>query len=121
MRTRSSSSFVRDFFYEEVIGRFPREMLPPDVRSREFEKTENWTAYEVVMDVFPDVIAYGLLLVPSDLRPGEKRPVVVCQHGLGGRPQHTIGKAGSRFYQAFSAALAERGFITFAPAKPLPI
>ena len=25
--------------------------------------------------------------VPKDLKPGEKRPVVVCQHGLEGRPQ----------------------------------
>ena len=39
------------------------------------------------MDVFPDVIAYGILLLPKDIKPGEKRPVVVCQHGLEGRPQ----------------------------------
>jgi len=67
------------------------------------------------MDVYPDVIAYGLLLLPKDLKPGEKRPVVVCQHGLGGRPQDTIGEPGRKYYQAFSAKLAERRFITFAP------
>jgi len=61
------------------------------------------------------VIAYGLLLLPKDLMPGEKRPVVVCQHGLEGRPQDTIGEKGSQYYSAFSAKLAERGFITFAP------
>lgn len=110
-----SSKPVREFFYEEIIGRFEDEMLPPNVRSRKFKKTEKWTAYEVVMDVFPDVIAYGLLLLPNDLKAGEKRPVVVCQHGLGGRPQDTIGAQGARFYAGFSAALAERGFITFAP------
>ena len=68
-----------------------------------------------MLDVYPDVIAYGLLLLPRDLKPGERRPVVVCQHGLEGRPQDTIGKPGSQSYSAFAARLAERGFITFAP------
>jgi hypothetical protein len=40
---------------------------------------------------------------------------VVCQHGLEGRPQHTIGAEGAHYYSAFSAKLAERGFVTFAP------
>ena len=116
-----SSDPVRSFFYEEVIGRLTNDLLPANVRSRKFQETEKWVAYEVVMDVFPNVIAYGLLLLPSDLRPGEKRPVVVCQHGLEGRPQHLIGKEGSqfgnkfRYYKAFAATLTERGFITFSP------
>jgi dienelactone hydrolase len=106
---------IREDFYAEVIGRFPYDLLPANVRSRKFQQAEKWTAYEVVMDVFPEVIAYGLLLVPRDMQPGEKRPVVVCQHGLEGRPQHTIGEEGSAYYAAFAAALAERGFVTFAP------
>jgi hypothetical protein len=68
-----------------------------------------------VLDVFPDVYAYGLLLVPKGIKTGERRPVVVCQHGLEGRPQDTIGQPGYDAYKAFSARLAERGFITFAP------
>jgi hypothetical protein len=67
------------------------------------------------MDVFPDVIAYGLLTLPNDIRAGEKRPVVVCQHGLEGRPQDTIGDSGYGYYKAFNTVLAERGFITFSP------
>ncbi len=53
--------------------------------------------------------------MPKDLKAGEKRPVVVCQHGLEGRPQDTIGKAGYGYYHAFAADLANQGFITFAP------
>jgi len=90
-------------------------MQPPRPQSRLFLETDAWIAYEVVLDVFPDVFAYGLLLVPKGIREGEKRPVVVCQHGLEGRPQDTIGEQGSQFYSAFAAKLAERGFITFAP------
>jgi hypothetical protein len=41
--------------------------------------------------------------------------VVVCQHGLEGRPQDTIGEQGAQHYSAFATVLAERGFVTFAP------
>jgi dienelactone hydrolase len=105
----------RKFFYEEVIGHFETPVLPPNVRSRTYYESNSLTCYEVVMDVYPDVIAYGLLLVPKDIKPGEKRPVVVCQHGLEGRPQDTIGEPGKAYYSAFSTRLAERGFVTFAP------
>ncbi len=105
----------RDYFYEEVIGRFQNPLLPAQPRTRKVYDEEKWVGYEVVLDVFEDVIAYGLLLLPKDLKDGEKRPVVVCQHGLEGRPQHTIGKEGFQYYSAFSAKLAERGFVVFAP------
>jgi dienelactone hydrolase len=105
----------RTYFREEVIGQFDRPLLAPQVRTRKTYEREKWTGYEVVMDVYPDVIAYGILLLPNDLQAGEKRPVVVCQHGLEGRPQHLLGKEGYRSYRAFAARLAERGFITFAP------
>jgi dienelactone hydrolase len=110
-----SAAAYRKFFYDEVIGHFENPVLPPNVRSRTTYESNNWTGYEVVMDVYPDVIAYGLLLLPNGMKPGEKRPVVVCQHGLEGRPQDTIGEPGKQYYSAFSAKLAERGFITFAP------
>ena len=105
----------REFFAKEVIGRFDNPLLDANPRSRKAYDTEKWVGYEVVLDVFPDVIAYGILCLPKDLKPGEKRPVVVCQHGLEGRPQDTIGEQGSQYYSAFAGKLAERGFITFAP------
>jgi dienelactone hydrolase len=105
----------RDFFAKEVIGQFEEKLLPPNPRSRKTYDADKWTGYEVVLDVFPDVFAYGILLLPKDLKPGEKRPVVVCQHGLQGRPQHVIGKEGYAAYKAFAAQLASQGFITFAP------
>ena len=75
-----------------------------------------YTGYEVVMDVFPDVIAYGILLLPKGIKDGEKRPVVVCQHGLEGRPQDVADpKVNNPAYNQFAIRLAERGFITFAP------
>lgn len=105
----------REKFATEVIGRFDIPLMEPAPRSRKAYETDKWTGYEVVLDVFPDVIAYGILILPKDLKEGEKRPVVVCQHGLEGRPQSTIGETDSQYYSGFAGKLAERGFITFAP------
>jgi hypothetical protein len=76
--------------------------------------TPKWTGFEVVLDVFPDVFAWGILLVPNDLKPGERRPVVVCQHGRNGLPKDVI-EGDNPSYHDFAARLAERGFVTFAP------
>lgn len=104
----------RDTFRNETIGHFDHDLLPFNARSRKSWETEKWTGYEVMLDVFPDVFAYGVLLVPKDLQEGEKRPVVVCQHGLEGRPTDVfLGDHGA--YHDFAAKLCERGFITFAP------
>lgn len=105
----------RRYFYDEVIGRFDEPLLPANPRSRKIEENNQWTRYEVVLDVFPDVIAYGLLTIPKDIPQSQKRPVIVCQHGLEGRPQHVIGEEGIQAYAAFATRLAERGYITFAP------
>jgi len=112
---QKSAEEYREFFATQVIGQFDDPLLEPKPRTRKAYDTEKWTGYEVVLDVFPDVIAYGLLLLPNDLKEGERRPVVVCQHGLEGRPQDVIGEQGSAAYSAFAGKLAERGFITFAP------
>ncbi|MHC4118452.1 MAG: alpha/beta hydrolase family protein [Planctomycetota bacterium] len=106
--------WYRNYFHEEVIGRFEYDPLPPNPRSRKSYDEAKYAGYEVVMDVFPDVVAYGILLVPKDIRQGERRPVVVCQHGLEGRPQDLIA-GDHRAYHDYAAKLAERGFITFAP------
>ncbi len=105
----------REYYANEVVGRFDHKLLPANPRTRLHSESDKWAIYQVVLDVFPDVIAYGLLVIPKDLKDGEKRPVVVCQHGLEGRPEHVIGKEGFAYYKAFATQLAERGFITFAP------
>jgi dienelactone hydrolase len=111
-----SVEFYRANFAEEVIGRFDLKRLPPNVRSRRISDEPKFTGFEVVMDVFPDVIAYGILLLPKGIGEGEKRPVVVCQHGLEGRPRDVADpKVENPAYHQFAVQLARRGFITFAP------
>jgi hypothetical protein len=96
------------------MGRFDEPYQPPSPRTREITETERWTAYDVVLDVWPEVFAWGVLVVPKDLKPGERRPVVVCQHGRNGVPRDTLDRDVPA-YNNFAARLAERGFITFAP------
>lgn len=106
----------RDLFYEEVIGRFDEPMLPPNPRSRKVFDEPKYTGYEVVLDVWPEVFAYGILLIPKEIPEGERRPVVVCQHGLEGRPSDLADpKVDNPAYNQFAIRLAERGFITFSP------
>ncbi len=59
-------------------------------------------------------MAYGVLLMPKDLKPGEKRPVVVCQHGLEGRPTDVF-LGDHPAYHDYAAKLCDRGYIVFAP------
>jgi dienelactone hydrolase len=112
---RRSAEPYRDYFAKEVIGTFEHKLKPPNARTRLLEENEKWTRYEVVLDVFDELFAYGILTVPKGIRPGERRPVVVCQHGLEGRPQDVIGKSKYSSYKAFATQLTERGFVTFAP------
>lgn len=110
----------RSTFRKEILGKIEDPMVAANPRSRRWRETGKWTGYEVVLDVWPDVFAWGILLVPKDLEPGERRPVVVAQHGLEGLPQDVIRTDVSDFgyYRAFASRLAEEGFIVFAPHNP---
>jgi dienelactone hydrolase len=115
----ASVSWYREQFRDEVIGRFDQPRRKPHPRSRMVYDQPGYVGYEVVLDVFPDVFAYGVLLVPKDIQPGERRPVVVCQHGLEGRPQDLSDPAVDHpAYHRYACQLAERGFVTFAPQNP---
>ncbi len=69
---------------------------------------------------FPTSSPTAYCWCPRDLKPGERRPVVVCQHGLEGRPTDVF-LGDNPAYHDFAARLAERGFVTFAPAEPVPL
>ncbi|HVM51476.1 MAG TPA: prolyl oligopeptidase family serine peptidase [Candidatus Acidoferrum sp.] len=130
----------RQMLSTDITGRFESPALPPNPRTRRWQPasigstnqshvaeagppaSRSWTSYEVVLDVYSDVFAWGILLVPADLKPGERRPVVVCQHGLEGLPADVITRDASdpafHYYQGYAARLAESGFVVFAPHNP---
>ena len=109
----------REYFYNEVIGRFDDKLLEPNARTRQIYDEPKYTGYEVQLDVFADVFAYGILLVPKDIAAGQRRPVVVCQHGLEGRPTDVADpKLDHPAYHRYACQLAERGFVVYAPQNP---
>jgi hypothetical protein len=69
----------RERFETEIIGRFDEELLPLRPRTRKVRETDAWTAWDVVLDVYPGFEAWGTLVMPKNLPAGEKRPVVVCR------------------------------------------
>ncbi len=123
----SAESFVRsadverDRVHGELFGKLPTPTVDPTPRSRLVLENEQMLGYEVTLNVYEDVIAAGILLLPRDLKPTEKRPVVVCQHGLEGLPMDTISgpeSRGYRAYKSFAAELCRRGFVVYAPQNP---
>ena len=117
-RWEETCADAKTYFWDEVIGRCPEPDVPANPRTRLIYDEPNWKGYEVVLDVWKDVFAYGILLLPNDLQPGEQRPVVVCQHGLEGRPQDTADPRIESVYHSYAAQLADRGFIAYAPQNP---
>ena len=59
-----------------------RQVSQPIPRTRLAYDEPGFKGYEVVLDVWEEAFAYGILLVPKGIEPDERRPVVVCQHGL---------------------------------------
>ena len=110
------AGWYREYLWKEVLGKFEEPYLPPNPRTRKIYDTEKWVGYEAVIDVWEDVFAWGILLMPKGIKPGERRPVVVCQHGRGSVPMDVVeNRPREDYYHQFAARLAERGFVAFVP------
>lgn len=105
--------------YFDVIGRYPRPSGALDAQSTLLYDTEEFSGYRLAVRTYDGVHAYGILLLPKGIRPGERRPVVFTQHGLAGKPEDALGvvpnKAADDVYARFGMRLAQRGYIVFAP------
>jgi cephalosporin-C deacetylase-like acetyl esterase len=118
---QAGPSGVATKFVNEVIGVLPGQSAPPNVRSRFYLDAPKWQAWEVRLDVRPGIFAQGFLLLPKDLKPGERRPLVVVQHGLNGRAEVLFAEKAGRnldIYRNFGAQLADLGYIVFSPQSP---
>ena len=118
----AAQSALRTQLAENVIGRITAARSPANPHSRLIRDEPKWRGYEVTLEVLPEVFAWGWLLVPRDLQPGERRPVVVCQHGLEGLPEDVVTtdpkERAFGYYKGFASRLVEEGFVVFAPHNP---
>ncbi len=111
----------REAFRDEINGRLPDDGTPLNPRTRRLFERPTWSAYEVTLDVAqPDLFVWGYLLLPKDIQPGERRPVIVAQHGGTGVPAVVINEdpTTNQAYKAYAVQLVERGFVVFAPHFP---
>lgn len=111
----------RNYYWEEVIGRLPDPSEPLKPEMTRTGGNERWDSHAVKLPVWPNVFAWGILLQPKGMKPGEKRPAVVAQHGLEGRPEYLINpkdEINKRIYAEFAANMADRGFVVFVPQLP---
>jgi dienelactone hydrolase len=96
----------------------------PTARITERVDGDGYVRERVEIQVGPGVIMPTYVLLPSDLRPGEKRPVVLAPHGHGSAGK--FATAGRRDIPAVKATIEQHnydygiqlacaGFVTFCP------
>lgn len=104
---------LRDYFREELIGWTHDDLLPINPRSKLVEDQPEYKCYEILIDVLPNVEMWGVLTIPKGIENGEKRPIIVMQHGRGGNPFTALDEENSYF--GIGRRLAEKGFVIFTP------
>ena len=113
----STEQFRSSLIYE-MFGPFPEPDIPLKIWTNVYKSNESFTTYRVLMTLYTNVNSYGLLCVPNDIEPNEKRACIVCQHGLEGTPEHVADYANTNVYNFFAARLADEGFVTYSPQNP---
>jgi dienelactone hydrolase len=114
----ASTAPLREQFHDTVLGRIDLPANASAIRSRPFREDDATRSFRVELTLAPDVVASGILVLPKDLKAGERRPVVVCQHGLEGRPDELVDPGAKTVYHSYAHALARRGYVVYAPQNP---
>jgi len=79
----------------DTVGRYPPPAGALEARSAKLDDEPGFTRFRLSVRVYDTVYAYGILLVPNNIKPGERRPVVFAREG---------------------SQLARRGYIVFQTA-----
>ena len=80
----------RQYFREEILGNVRRPAAaaqpahPAGLRQAEMDRLRGGAGR------LPGRLRLGRPALPKDIKPGERRPVVVCQHGRNGLPKDVI-------------------------------
>jgi dienelactone hydrolase len=118
---QTSMEPYREVFVNDINGRLPADTTPLHPRTRQILDKPAWRGYEVTLDLAqPGLFVWGYLLLPKDLKPGERRPVIVAQHGGTGLPAAVVNEdpKTNAAYKAYAVRLVEQGFVVFAPHFP---
>jgi hypothetical protein len=72
------------------------------------------TIYRIWIEVIEGVNAYGIYMVPKNLK--GKAPLIIAQHGGGGNPEAICDLDTRINYHSFGPEAVKRGYIVWAPA-----
>ncbi len=72
------------------------------------------TLYRVWIEVIEGVNAYGIYMVPKNIK--GKAPLIIAQHGGGGNPEAICDLDTRINYHSFGPEAVKRGYIVWAPA-----
>ncbi|MDR1746014.1 MAG: acetylxylan esterase [Tannerella sp.] len=116
-RIEETIEWYRDYFSKNVVGEFDDELLPLNPRTRFVKEAETYTIYQVELDVFEGLTAFGYLLIPKKLGTNGKLPAVIGQHGLEVDAKHHIFEftLDNDWRHAMITKLCNGGYVTFAP------
>jgi dienelactone hydrolase len=126
----SLASFKPDYFsiedyqnslypYRERVGKFfgyppPKSVEGNIVKFVKVGEDINCTIYRVWIEVIERVNAYGIYMVPKNIK-GEA-PLIIAQHGGGGNPEAICDLDTRINYHSFGPEAVKRGYIVWAPA-----
>ena len=97
---------------------------PPEARVTESVPCDGYVRQRVEIQTEPSVVMTMYVLVPEDLRRGQRRPVVITPHGHGsGGKLSVVGRTDipaiadsvREYNYAYGHRFAQRGLIVFAP------
>ncbi len=123
-------SFNPDYFsiqdYENSLYPYRKKLgdffgyPPPEAKDGKISKflkigeDAHCTIYRVWVEVIEGVNAYGLFMVPKNLK--GKAPLLIAQHGGGGNPEAICDLDTRINYHSFGPEAVKRGYIVWAPA-----
>lgn len=99
----------------ELLGEWP---APCTLDARTVERVEEETYFreKVFYQSEPGVYVPTYVLVPKDLKPGERRPAVVALHGHGSGKDSVVGLIpDANPHNRYAARFAEHGYVVIAP------
>ncbi len=113
---KKSVKRYQDQFWNEIIGKLPTSNIKLNPKVKLLYKERTWEGYEFKLDVNQFIFNWGYLLLPLDLQEGERRPVVVVQHGGGGVPADMLDK--NSVYKGIAEQFVNEGFVVVVPHFP---
>jgi dienelactone hydrolase len=109
----------------DLLGGFDDPMCDLKAQVLERREFDGYVREKVLYWTRPQTPVPAWLLVPGDLKPGERRPALVCLHGHGRGKDEIIGIAEDgtlrsepgEYQQDFALQAVRRGYVALAPEQ----